>query len=161
MQKIEKNTFHDADAFHEAFGTKDLITEEDEAAYAINKTVVERLLDYVKSDSGIGIMREAVNRATILDVLPNPYPASEVLNMGRVKAITLTPESIPSIPSPQANLSNSDNLEERPGCLFWFKSLFKTKQTFPASQINHLALRKFLRRQISSYMRRWVRPLQR
>lgn len=125
LQKIEKNTFHDADAFHEAFGTKDLITEEDEAAYAINKTVVERLLDYVKSDSGIGIMREAVNRATMLDVLPNPYPASEVLNMGRVKAITLTPESIPSIPSPQANLSNSDNLEERPGCLFWFKSLFK------------------------------------
>ena len=125
LQNIEKNTFHDADAFHEAFGTKDLITEEDEAAYAFNKAVVERLLDYVKSDSGIGIMREAVNRATILDVLPNPYPASEVLNMGRVKAITLTPESIPSIPLSQADLPNSDNLKERPGCLFWFKSLFK------------------------------------
>ena len=125
LQKIEKNTFHDADTFHENYGTKDLITEEDEAAYAFNKTVVERLLDYVKSDSGIGIMREAVNRATVLDVLPNPYPASEVLNMGRVKAITLAPESIPSIPSPQANLSNPENLDERPGCLFWFKSLFK------------------------------------
>ena len=125
LRKIEKNTFHDADAFHDSFGTKDLITEEDEAAYAFNKTVVERLLDYVKSDSGIGIMREAVNRATIVDTLPNPYPASEVLNMGRVKAITLTPDSIPSIPSPQANPSNYDNPDERPGCLFWFKSLFK------------------------------------
>lgn len=155
LRNIEKNTFHDADAFHEAFGTKDLITEEDEAAYAFNKAVVERLLDYVKSDSGIGIMREAVNRATILDVLPNPYPASEVLNMGRVKAITLTPESIPSIPLSQADLSNSDNLKERPGCLFWFKSLFKrdkkdetdvsgtTNQSFGPSQISEEA-NKFL-----------------
>ena len=128
LQNIAKNSFHDADTFHENFGTKDLITEEDEAAYAFNKTVVERLLNYVKSDSGIGVMREAVNRATILDVLPNPYPASEVLNMGRVKAITLTPESIPSIPSPQANPADSDNLNERPGCLFWFKSLFKNNK---------------------------------
>lgn len=122
---IINNTFQDADAFHNAFGTMDLITEEDEAAYASNKTGVERLTAYVKSEAGIEIMREAIERATIHDVLPEPYPASEVLNMGRVKAIVLSPEQIPSLPRPSVVETTSDELSKRPGCLFWFKRLFK------------------------------------
>ena len=122
---IINNTFQDADAFQNAFGTMDLITEEDEAAYASNKAGVERLTAYVKSEAGIEIMREAIERATIHDVLPEPYPASEVLNMGRVKAIVLSPEQIPSLPRPFVVETTSDELSERPGCLFWFKRLFK------------------------------------
>ncbi len=124
-RNIITNTFHDADVFHNEFGTKDLITEEDEAAYASNKTTVERLIAYVKSEPGVGIMREAIERATIQDVLPDPYPASEVLNMGRVKAIVLSPEEIPSLPRPTAAATSPDELSERPGCLGWFTRLFK------------------------------------
>lgn len=122
---IISNTFHDADAFHDAFGTMELITEEDEAAYASNKSIVERLIAYVKSEAGIDIMREAIERATLHDVLPDPYPASEVLNMGRVKAIVLSPEQIPSLPRPAVVASDSDDLNNNPGCLCWFKRLFK------------------------------------
>ena len=70
-------------------------------------------------------MREAIDRATILDVLPEPYPASEVLNMGRVKAIAIAPEQIPSFPRPADSIKDSDNLSKKPGCLCWFKRLFK------------------------------------
>lgn len=129
-QNIANNTFHDADAFYERFGNMELITEDDEAAYASNKAKVEQLLDYVKSDSGIGVMREAINRATVIDSLPNPYPASEVLNMGRVKAISLTPEQVPSIRMQQADSSNADGSNDRHGCLCWFKSLFKKNKPY-------------------------------
>lgn len=120
---IVRNTFHDADTFQEKFGTQTLLTEEDETAYETNKGVVKQLIDYVKSEIGIGIMREAVVRATTQDALPDSYPASEVLNMGRVKAIEIT-EPDPQIPQPLTNSTSPEKLDERPGCLFWFKSLF-------------------------------------
>lgn len=115
---ILSNTFFDADAFHEEFGTKVLITEADETAFAAGDASVKQLIDYVKSDAGIGIMREAVNRATTQDVLPGPYPVSEVLNMGRAQAIE------PIIPGPLAKAPEPENQSERSGCLSWFKSLF-------------------------------------
>ena len=124
-KNIDNNTFHDADVFHEEFGTKELITEEDEADYESNKTTVERLISYVKSETGIRIMREAIDRATVQDALPNPFPASEVLNMGRVNAIEVQPGTIPTLPQPQTAEPSSEAKSERSGCLSWFKLLFK------------------------------------
>ena len=129
---IENNTFLDADTFHERFGTKALLTDEDEAAYAANKSNVEQLVDYVKSETGINIMREAIERATTQDALPNSYPASDVLNMGRVKPIEFQPKSsLSKTETPNAtniqpsnDTSSSDNLSKRSGCLFWLKNLF-------------------------------------
>lgn len=130
-KNISDNAFHDADAFQEKFGTMELLTEEDEASCATNKAVVGNLINYVKSEAGIKVMREAVERATIEDkernILPNPYPASEVLNMGRVKAIELTPDQIPSLPQPAVETSIEEDLSNRPGCLCWFKGLFRKK----------------------------------
>lgn len=120
-RNVLKNTFLDADEFHERFGTMDLLTEDDEAAYETNKAIVVRLTDYVKSEVGISVMREAVERATTQDILPGSYPASEVLNMGRVKAIEI--EENPSNPQPVYTLSPEEQ-RERSGCLFWFTSLF-------------------------------------
>ena len=123
---ISNNTFFDADAFHEEFGTKVLITEADETAFAAGNTNVKQLIDYVKSDAGIGIMREAINRATTQDVLPGAYPVSEVLNMGRAKAI----EPIKKvIPEPLANEPAPENQSDRSGCLFSFKSLFNRNKS--------------------------------
>lgn len=130
-KNISDNAFHDADAFQEKFGTMELLTEEDEASYAASKAVVGNLINYVKSEAGIKVMREAVQRATVedkeRDILPNPYPASEVLNMGRVKAIKLTPDQIPSLPQPTVETLNEEDLSSRPGCLCWFKGLFRKK----------------------------------
>ena len=130
-KNIDNNTFHDADVFHEEFGTKQLITEEDEAAYESNKKTVERLISYVKSETGIRIMREAIERATVQDVLPDPFPASEVLNMGRVNRIEVPPEKIPVLPhsphSPETT-SDSDNHSKRFGFIFWLKRLFKRRK---------------------------------
>lgn len=123
---IANNTFLDADTFHEKFGTMNLLTEEDEAAYAINKTNVEKLTDYVKSETGINTMREAIERATTHDVLPDSYPESEVLNMGRVKAISITKES--NIPSD--NTQDIEKQNERSGCLLWFKNLFGGNKSY-------------------------------
>ena len=123
---IANNTFLDADTFHEKFGAMNLLTEEDEAAYAINKTNVEKLTDYVKSEVGINTMREAIERATTHDVLPDFYPESEVLNMGRVKAISITKES--NIPSD--NTQDIEKQNERSGCLFWFKNLFGGNKSY-------------------------------
>lgn len=124
QKNIENNTFLDADIFHDKFGTMDLLTEEDEAAYVTNKTNVEQLTDYVKSEAGINTMREAIERATTHDVLPEPYPESEVLNMGRVKAISFTKESDSSLEKPSDDIQNTGNKNERSGCLFWFINLF-------------------------------------
>ena len=125
---IKNNTFIDADTFYKEFGTKDLITEEDEEAYRNNIRSTERLTDYVKSDNGICIMREAIERATTHDTLPNPYPASEILNIGRVVAIQPTGGHILSFPEPIIQETIPENREERSGCLFWFKSLFNKNQ---------------------------------
>ena len=128
---IEANTFFDADSFHYEFGNLELITEEDETTYASNKSSVERLISYVKSDHGTRIMREAVDRATVLDTLPNPYPISEVQNMGRIKAIEYVPEEIPSPYSAIVDPPSIDvkNKQEKSGCVCWFKGLFSSKKT--------------------------------
>ena len=129
-KNIENNTFHDADVFHEEFGTKVLITDEDEAAYESNKTIVERLISYVKSETGIRIMREAIERATVQDTLPDPFPASEVLNVGRVNRIEVPPDKIPVLPlSPQSLevTTSSDTKSKKSGFLSWLKQLFKRK----------------------------------
>jgi len=136
---IKNNTFIDADTFYEKFGTMPLVTEDDETAYDTNKSTVERLIDYVKSEQGISIMRKAVERATTHDILPHPYPASEILNMGRVKAIEPqttkeptrehTEEKNDASQPPIVQTSAPDNLNEKSGCLFWFKSLFGKDKT--------------------------------
>lgn len=129
---IADNSFLDADAFQEQFGTMELLTEEDEASYAANKTVVRKLINYVKSEAGIKVMREAIERATVedRDILPSPYPASEVFNMGRVIPRELDPREIPTLPLPPVETPNEEDLSSRPGCLCWFKGLFgkKTKE---------------------------------
>lgn len=129
-KNIADNSFHDADAFQEKFGTMELLTEEDEASYAASKAVVGNLINYVKSEDGIKVMREAIERATIedRDILPNPYPASEVFNMGRVFPRELDPNDIPSLPQPAVETPNEEDLSNRPGCLCWFKGLFRKKE---------------------------------
>lgn len=124
QKNIENNTFLDADTFHEKFGTMDLLTEEDEASYATNKTNVEQLTEYVKSETGINTMREAIERASTHDVLPDFYPESEVLNMGRVKAFSVTKEFDIPMDNPSDDTQSIVNQNERYGCLFWFKNLF-------------------------------------
>ena len=126
QNNIANNTFLDADAFYEKFGTMDLLTEDDEAAYATNKDKVQQLTDYVKCETGINIMREAVERATTQDVLPDTYPESEVLNMGRVEAIVVQQEPVVE---PLIEVSSMDNQSERHGCLFWFSSLFSSRKS--------------------------------
>ena len=123
---IVNNSFFDADTFHERFGSMTILTEEDENAYKTNKNRVGQLVDYVKSDEGIKVMREAVERATSQFALPDSFPESEALNMGRVEAISITKEENSS-DSPESPAS-LENQEERSGCLFWFKSLFKKNQ---------------------------------
>lgn len=118
---IESQKFIDADEFHANFGTIELITEDDEAAYAAARLKVGRLIEYVKSDEGVRIMREAVGRATVEDPLPQPYPAMAVLNMGRA-----VPKDLPTGGVPDLPVSNvvTEDLSERPGCLAWIKGLF-------------------------------------
>ena len=126
-RNIVNNTFLNADEFHESFGTIDLLTENDEIAYETKKDVVERLTIYVKSETGIKVMREAVERATTQDALPSLYPASEVLNMGRVKAISI--EGNPSSSQPLVKTQISEDQRERSGCLFLFTSLFNKNKS--------------------------------
>lgn len=134
-ENVKNNTFITADDFHEKFGIVEIITEEDEANYSTNHEGVGRLVDYVKSDSGIAIMREAIERATVDDVLPQPYPASAVLNLGRASQIEISPDQVPSLPVESATISEIDELAERSGCLMWFKGLFSKKDIETASDI--------------------------
>ncbi len=131
---ILNNTFLDADDFHERFGTKNLLTEEDEATYEANKATVERLTDYVKSEAGIKTMRAAVERAKTQDKLPVLYPASEVSNMGRTEAIlleenTFSKEEKPSDDQPFTDTQSSGLRSKKNGCLSWFLSLFNTNKS--------------------------------
>lgn len=127
---IHGKEFNDADTFYADFGGKALLTEEYEAGCTVAKADIDRLFEYVKSEEGISVMREAVERATVDDTLPEPYPASEVMNIGCVKAIEPTPEQIPSMPLSQPRVENpyAEELDKRSGCLFWFKSLFKNNK---------------------------------
>lgn len=118
---IERQRFIDADEFHTNFGTLELITDDDEAAYAAARLRVGRLVEYVKSDEGIHIMRDAVKRATVEDQLPRPYPALAVLNMGRMVQKDLPTMGVPDIPEPNAV---DEDLAKRPGCLAWLKGVF-------------------------------------
>ena len=122
---IDDNTFIDADDFHHEFGTKALITDEDEADYMVNKEIVDRLIAYVKSEGGIRVMREALERATNLDVLPEPYPLSEVNNMGRVIALDFSPVYTPLPPETETPKNEND----KTGCLSWVKRLFRRKES--------------------------------
>ncbi len=124
-RNILNNTFLDADEFHDRFGTMDLITEDDETTYETNKIIVERLIDYVKSETGISVMREAIDRATTQDILPGPYPEPEVLNMGRVRAIAIEGNPLSIQPLDDTHEDQS----ERSGCLFWFTSLFNRNKS--------------------------------
>ena len=124
---IKKNTFIDADSFHENYGTMELLTDEDEEAYATNKDLVSKLVAYVKSEAGINVMRAAIERATIGDELPNPYPVSEVLSMGRVVAIQPENKEEKEKEEAASSAADEDELKERCGCLLWFKGLFGKK----------------------------------
>ena len=122
---ISNNTFIDAETFHEKYGTMAILTDDDEAAYASNKGNVKQLIDYVKSEVGINIMRTALERATTQDVLPISYPELVVQNMGRVKPLSLTkPTGGSSITPLSENKPSSGKQNENSGCLFWFKNLF-------------------------------------
>lgn len=124
-RNIERNSFIDADSFHRNFGTIQCITEEDEQNYAFSLTSVVDLVNYLKSDEGINTMREAVERATIEDVLPQPYPAQTISNVGRSIEIQMAPGQIPMLPISTEIVAKTDELRDRPGCLAWFVGLFK------------------------------------
>ena len=124
-ENVEQNTFLDADLFCTKFGTVQCITEEDELNYASNHANVGCLITYLKSDKGISTMREAVDRAVVEDVLPQPYPANAISNVGRAVEIELTPDQIPVLPTLGEPIVESDDLANRPGCMAWFIGLFK------------------------------------
>jgi hypothetical protein len=131
-ENIRKNKFYDADSFIEGFGNRQLITDEDEADYNESKSSIERMIEYVKSAEGIAVMREAVERATVEDELPDSYPASEIANVGHLKGNEVSPVQMPTStqqPSEDIAADGKDELSERSGCLFWFKDLFRKKQT--------------------------------
>lgn len=136
LDNIERNTFLNPDEFHEKYGGKELITETDIAEYAEKKAKVAQLIKYVKSDAGIGVMREAVKRATVKDILPDSYPAFDVLNIGRVKEID--PGTIAPIPNPglpEADINTPKEINQ--GCLLWFKKLFKRKKEEDTEHIDY------------------------
>lgn len=117
---ISRNTFIDADAFCESFGTAECITEEDEQQYTSNYASVGNMIEYLKSDEGVSTMREAIERATVEDVLPQPYPAKTLYNVGRAVEVAHA-----QAPTTAEHINESDELANRPGCLAWFIGLFK------------------------------------
>ena len=127
---IARNTFLDADAFNASFGNSVLLTDEDEELYNENREKVMGLIDYVKSVEGINTMREAVNRATSKDSMPQSYPDAAVQNIGfvvpRTDAISTT--GAPTTP-PESNSGTSatEEQKERTGCLSAFLGIFKRK----------------------------------
>lgn len=122
-KNIERNTFVCADEFYERFRERELITEEDEEEYASSRLVVDELTSYVKSEDGIRVMREALERATVIDPLPDFYPESEVLNIGRALAITPALNQTSTIP--QQSVSCEKQPQNTPGCLMWFMGLLR------------------------------------
>jgi len=122
---IKRNTFFDADTFYTNFGTVQCITDEDELNYNSNQATVGRMIEYLKSDDGITVMREAIDRAVVEDILPQPYPAKAISNVGRAVETELAPDQIPVLPISGEPIMESDELSKRPGCLAWFVGLFK------------------------------------
>ena len=174
-ENIADNTYSDADAFHTDFGTSERITEEEELRYASNYARVGNLIEYLKSGEGINILRKAVERATVEDVLPQPYPAMALANMGRAVPQELSPGQIPALPV--SNQSNPEELAENPGCLAWFVGLFKRRSeadaafgaqssetTFPISEEARVFLNEAINRSVSELkrvedIREWWRAL--
>lgn len=128
---INKNTFLDANEFYARFGGAAILTEEDEEQYNQHRNNVLELIAYVKSDDGINTMREAIDRATSEDTLPQSYPDSAVHNMGFAVPRTdpagpsTEPSSSPSVPSTESSIEQEQ--KERRGCLGAFLGLFKKK----------------------------------
>ena len=128
---INKNTFLDANEFYASFGGAPILTEEDEEQYNQYRDNVLELIAYVKSDDGINTIREAIDRATCEDPLPQSYPDSAVQNMGfavprtDLAGLSTEPSSSPSIPSTESSIEQEQ--KERRGCLGAFLGLFKKK----------------------------------
>lgn len=131
-ENIAANSYIDADEFHRSYGNAERVTEEDDAIYASNIQVVADLIAYVKSDKGIRVMREAVERATVEDELPRPYPASAVYNMGRAVQVEVPSDVEQSMALPVVETITSDaDLAGRRGCFPWLGSLFKKNTVEP------------------------------
>lgn len=122
---IERNTFFDADAFCQNFGTLPRITEEDEQRYSSSYASVVGMKDYLKSLDGINTMRTAIERAVVEDSLPQPYPIKAISNVGRAVEQEFAADQILTLPMPNETAIEPDELAKRPGCLAWFVGLFK------------------------------------
>ena len=133
---IDQNTYPDPDEFQEKLGIANILTEEDEETYTSGRAMVYRLCEYVKSDEGISIMRDAIKRATVKDTLPSPYPASEIINIGRSQPII--PTQIPALPSSLPEESDENKPCEKPGCLAFFAMLFKKKKDDGAQEAENI-----------------------
>lgn len=127
---IARNTFLDANGFNAQFGHSVLLTDEDEEQYNEHSEKVLGLIDYVKSVEGINTMREAVNRATGEDSLPQSYPDAAVQNMGfvvpRTNAISTTSDTT-TPPESSSDSSATEEQKQRTGCLGAFLGIFKRK----------------------------------
>lgn len=138
-KNIINNTFVDTNEFHEKFGVKPRVTEDDEIIYSSNYESIGSLIKYVKSDAGIKVIREAIDRATVEDVLPQPYPADAVFNLGRCRQDVVPSEEVISISV--AVESTPEELSQRPGCIGWFLGIFnKNKKTNTDSELSELSL---------------------
>ena len=122
---IERNTFFDAETFYMNFGTCQCITEEDQQQYNYNYASVRSLIEYLKSDEGIGTLREAIKRIDVEDILPQSYPDKAICNVGRAVEIEPAPDQIPVLHVSCATTGESKDLSKRSGCLAWFVGLFK------------------------------------
>lgn len=128
-ENIANNTFLDAEEFFGNYGTMERITDDDEEVYAFNFENAESLIEYVKSEEGIRIMREAIERATIEDVLPQPYPAATVANVGCCAQREISDVEMLSMPATTREMQ--DDPSEKSGCLAWFMEFFKKKSRLP------------------------------
>lgn len=122
---IRKNSFKDADELHRSFSELDPITQADEDNYNDYLGSINQFLSYVKSDEGLEKMREAVERATNSDYVPQSYPTHAVQNVGRVYAIGEPSVQMPESPTAAVTANDAEN---RIGCLGWILGLFGAKQ---------------------------------
>lgn len=126
---IERNTFIDANQFHDNFGFTQPITEQDQKDYSDNYAKVGGLINYVKSDEGVRTMREAIGRATNEDELPHSVPVMAIENVGWVEPRIVEDSS--SIASSEVLVQEpviTEDKSEKSGCLTWFFGLFKKQR---------------------------------
>ena len=138
---IARNTFLDADTFNANYGHSVPLTDEDEEQYNEHREKVLGLIDYIKSAEGINTMREAVNRATGEDSLPQSYPDAAVQNMGfavpRTDAISTTSDTS-TPPESSSDSSATEEQKQRTGCLGAFLGIFKRKSDETIEQNDNL-----------------------